>query len=85
MTIGNRVLPVLIPQLNPATRPLLNISPRPYIPGIVNPPIRGPQSTVGSPSVGTLIPVVNPSIGGPQSTPEQSFTSNGGQNMQRDN
>jgi hypothetical protein len=85
VTIGNQVLPVLIPALNPANRPLLNISPRPSIPGIINPPIRGPQSTPGSPSVGTLIPVVNPSISGPQSTAEQPVTSNSGQNMQRDN
>jgi hypothetical protein len=85
VTIGNQVLPVLVPALNPANRPLLNISPSPYIPGIINPPIRGPQSTPGSPSVGTLIPVVNPSISGPQSTAEQPVTSNSGQNMQRDN
>jgi hypothetical protein len=39
VTIGDKVLPVLVPPLNPANRPLLNISPRPYQPGVVNPPV----------------------------------------------
>jgi hypothetical protein len=39
VTIGDKVLPVLVPSLNPANRPLLNISPRPYQPGVVNPPV----------------------------------------------
>jgi hypothetical protein len=39
VTIGDKVLPVLVQSLNPANRPLLNVSPRPYQPGVVNPPV----------------------------------------------
>lgn len=44
VTIGDKTLPVTVPELNPARRPLLNVSPRPYSPDISNPPVPSPTT-----------------------------------------
>jgi hypothetical protein len=70
--IGNKTFPVVVPALNPATRPLLNVSPRPAsaLPANLQPtapiPRPGPLPLAGTAPTGgvnpnTLLPNPNPS------------------------
>lgn len=42
--IGPVTLPVVVPALNPANRPLLNVGPRSLVPGVNNPPVPSDQT-----------------------------------------